>query len=85
MIKKIPVFGTQSLNSLTNLKNFIKSIDYPIETLSLVVNSENINFFLELKSFCDSEVDKNLINSNPYYLCFSEQNNICIDIRGGII
>lgn len=61
MIKKIPVFGTQSLNSLTNLKNFIKSIDYPIETLSLVINNENINFFLELKSFCDSEVDKNLI------------------------
>ena len=27
----------------------------------------------------------NLISSNPYYLCFSEQNNICIDIRGGIL
>jgi hypothetical protein len=27
----------------------------------------------------------NLISSNPYYLCFSESNAICIEIRGGIL
>jgi hypothetical protein len=27
----------------------------------------------------------NLISSNPYYLCFPENNNICIEIRGGIL
>jgi hypothetical protein len=27
----------------------------------------------------------NLISSNPYYLCFSENNNVCIEIRGGIL
>ena len=61
MINKIPVFGTQTLNSFSNLKNLINSIDYPIETLSIVINSENIDFFLDVKKFCDSEVDKNLI------------------------
>lgn len=60
-LKKIPVLGTQSLNSFTNLKNLINSIDYPIETLSIVINSENLNYFLDIKNFCDQEVDKNLI------------------------
>lgn len=60
-MKKIPVLGTQSLNSFTNLKNLIQSIDYPVETLSIVINSENINYFLDVKEFCDAEVDKNLI------------------------
>ena len=61
MIKKIPVFGTQTLNSFTNLKNLIKSIDYPIEILSIVINNENIDFFKDVKNFCDNEIDKNLI------------------------
>jgi len=60
-MKKIPVLGTQSLNSFTNLKNLIKSIDYPVETLSIVINSENVNYFLDVKQFCDNNVDKNLI------------------------
>lgn len=61
MIKKIPVFGTQTLNSFTNLKNLINSIDYPIEILSIVINNENIDFFKDVKNFCDNEINTNLI------------------------
>lgn len=61
MIKKIPVFGTQTLNSFSNLKKLLKSIDYPIETLSIVVNNENVNYFLEIRKFCEDNLDKNLI------------------------
>jgi len=61
-MKKIPVLGTQSLNSFTNLKKLINSIDYPVETLSIIINSENLNYFLDIKNFCDQEVDKNLID-----------------------
>lgn len=58
---KIPVFGTQTLNSFTNLKKLILSIDYPVEILSIIVNNENINFFHDIKTFCENEIDKNFI------------------------
>ena len=67
MIKKIPVFGTQTLNSFTNLKNLICSIDYPIEILSIVINSENFDFFKDVKEFCDNNIDKNLIEKIIFY------------------
>jgi GT2 family glycosyltransferase len=60
-MKKIPVLGTQSLNSFTNLKNLINSIDYPVETLSIVINSENVNYFLDVDEFCKNNIDKDLI------------------------
>lgn len=63
MNKKIPVFGTQTLNSFTNLKNLINSIDYPVETLSIVVNSENINLFNDVRTFCENFIDKELIEN----------------------
>lgn len=61
MNKKIPVFGTQTLNSFSNLKKLLLSIDYPVETLSIIVNSENVDYFLDVRKFCEYELDKKLI------------------------
>lgn len=57
---KIPVLGTQTLNSISNLKNLINSIDYPIEILSIIVNNENFNLLLEIKYFCDNIKNENI-------------------------
>ena len=53
-MRKIPILGTQTLNSVTNLKNLINSIDYPVELLSVVVNNENFDVLLEVKEYCDN-------------------------------
>lgn len=53
-MKKIPVFGTQTLNSVSNLKKLILSIDYPVETLSIVVNNENFDILNDIKNFTDN-------------------------------
>jgi hypothetical protein len=52
-----------------------------------VLNSDNFNADAKIQNNAGyvKYYAKNLINSNPYYLCFSDQNNICIDIRGGIL
>ena len=60
-MNKIPLFGTQSLNSITNLKNLIESIDYPVEILSIVINNENVNFFLDMLDYSKNKIDKELI------------------------
>ncbi len=53
-MKKIPVLGTQTLNSISNLKRLVLSIDYPVEILSIIVNNENFDILLEVKEFCDN-------------------------------
>ena len=52
-----------------------------------VCNSDNFNSDAKIQSNAGyiKYTTKNLINSNPYYICFSDENNICIDIRGGLI
>ena len=47
----IPIFGTQTANSLTNIKRLIDSIDYPIHTISIVVNNKNIEMFHEVEKY----------------------------------
>jgi hypothetical protein len=59
-MKKIPVLGTQTLNSVSNLKRLIESIDYPVEVLSIIVNNENFDILLEVKNFCDNLNNKNI-------------------------
>ena len=51
----IPILGTQTLNSLTNVKKLIKSIDYPVKIFSLIINNENFEVLLDIKNFCDSK------------------------------
>jgi len=60
-MKKIPVLGTQTLNSTTNLKRLINSIDYPVEVLSIIVNNENFDVLLDIKKICD-KIDSNFID-----------------------
>jgi hypothetical protein len=68
-MKKIPLIGTQSLNSISNLKRLIESIDYPVETLSIILNNENFDVLLELKEYCDNRknemIDKIDISFHP--------------------
>ena len=59
-MKKIPVLGTQTLNSTTNLKTLINSIDYPVELLSIIVNNENFDILLDIKSYCDGINNSNI-------------------------
>ena len=59
-MKKIPVLGTQTLNSISNLKKLIASIDYPVEILSIIVNNENFDNLLDVKKYCDSIDNKNI-------------------------
>ena len=59
-MRKIPILGTQTLNSVTNLKNLINSIDYPVELLSVVVNNENFDVLLEVKEYCDNIKNDNI-------------------------
>lgn len=56
-MKKIPLLGTQTLNSLSNLKKLIQSIDYPVEIMSIIVNNENFEILVDIKKFCDSEIN----------------------------
>jgi GT2 family glycosyltransferase len=68
-MKKIPVLGTQTLNSTTNVKTLIESIDYPVEVLSLIVNNENFDVLLDIKKICDENsnqfIDKIDISFHP--------------------
>jgi GT2 family glycosyltransferase len=58
---KIPLLGVQTLNSISNLKNLILSVDYPVEVLSIVINNENFDFVSKVKNFCDN-LDNNFIS-----------------------
>lgn len=58
-MKKIPLIATQTYNSTTNLKALLRSIDYPVETVSVVVNNENFEILKEIKLFCDSITELN--------------------------
>jgi hypothetical protein len=51
-MKKIPIIGTQTLNSINNVKKLISSIDYPTEILSIIVNNENFDILLDLHNYC---------------------------------
>ncbi len=53
-MKRIPVLGTQTLNSSTNLKKLINSIDYPVDLLSVVVNNDSFETLIDIKNYCDS-------------------------------
>lgn len=54
---KIPVLGTQTLNSINNLKRLIDSIDYPVEILSIIVNNENFDILLDVKKYCENNAN----------------------------
>ena len=66
---KIPVIGTQSINSISNLKRLIESIDYPTEILSIIINNENFETLIEIKNFCtdnkNPHIDKIEISYHP--------------------
>lgn len=59
-MKSIPVLGTQTLNSVSNLKKLISSIDYPVDILSIVVNNENFDILIDIKKFCDELKNENI-------------------------
>ena len=52
-MKKIPVLGTQTFNSINNTKRLIESINYPVEILSIIVNNENFDLLKDIKYFCE--------------------------------
>lgn len=53
--ERIPVFGTQVLNSFSNFKKLLHSIDFNIDCFSVVINNKNINLFHDIKE----EIEKN--------------------------
>lgn len=59
-MKSIPLLGTQTINSITNLKNLINSIDYPVEILSIIVNNENFSVLEEVKKFTNTLENNNI-------------------------
>jgi hypothetical protein len=81
-------FQEKSIKFLSPDFTFISSICWSDASGSRsVLNSDNFNADAKIQNNAGyvKYYAKNLINSNPYYLCFSDQNNICIDIRGGIL
>jgi hypothetical protein len=58
-MKKIPLIGTQTLNSISNVKTLISSIDYPTDTVSVIVNNENFDILNDFYQWVKT-------NKNPY-------------------
>jgi hypothetical protein len=81
-------FQEKSIKFLSPDFTFISSICWNDGSgAKSILNSDNFNSDAKIQNNAGyiKYSAKDLINSNPYYLCFSEQNNICIDIRGGIL
>lgn len=66
----IPVLGITVANTKICLfDKLIKSIDYPIDVVSILCNNSNFDYFLEIKKLCCNSLVKNFIISYcPYNL-----------------
>jgi hypothetical protein len=49
------------LNSISNLKRLINSIDYPVEILSIILNNENFDILLDVHEFCKNNANNHFI------------------------
>jgi hypothetical protein len=55
----IPLFAITTCNQLESFKKLIDSINYPIETVSILVNS-SLDYFDEIRKFIENNDNKNI-------------------------
>lgn len=51
----ISLLSTTTCNHIDNYKNFVNSINYPVKTLSVLVNNSNIDYFDQVRNVPESE------------------------------
>lgn len=72
----IPLLSVTTINQVDSFQKFIKSIDYPIKTFSVLCNSYSFDYFLEIKKICNNSfVGEFIISYCPYNMgCSSSWN-----------
>ena len=60
----IPLLAVTTTNQLEVFDNFVKSINYPVKTVSVLCNSYSFEYLLQIKEYCQSNFVE---ESAPYF------------------
>ena len=63
----IPLLAVTTTNQLETFDNFVKSINYPVKTVSVLCNSYSFEYLLQIKEYCQSNfVEEFMLSYCPY-------------------